>query len=152
MWKSSSPGFLTLLLSTWVPFPYKISCFVSTCISSDNSFPSVRQEPSFGLWKGFPLPATVRPQDGLVSMKWGRRVMKWYLSLYPSAFIWITFFFTNQNMYINLVCIFNSAYCLCSNQLSFQLFFFLFFPMCTELVLLWDLSPSCLGTNDVWRT
>ena len=26
--------------------------FVSTCVSSDNSFPSVRQEPSFGPWKG----------------------------------------------------------------------------------------------------
>ena len=25
---------------------------MSTCVSSDNSFPSVRQEPSFGPWKG----------------------------------------------------------------------------------------------------
>ena len=33
-------GFLTLLLSTRVPFPNKISCFVSRCVSSDNSFPS----------------------------------------------------------------------------------------------------------------
>ena len=41
-------GFLTLLLSTWVPFPIEISYFVSTCVSSDNSFPSVKQEPSFG--------------------------------------------------------------------------------------------------------
>ena len=45
-------GSLTLLLSTQVPFPNKISCFVSTCASSDNSFPSVRQEPSFGPWNG----------------------------------------------------------------------------------------------------
>ena len=45
-------GSLTLLLSTRVPFPNKVSCFVSTCVSSDNSFPSVRQEPSFGAWKG----------------------------------------------------------------------------------------------------
>ena len=45
-------GSLTLLLSIRVPFPNKISCFVSTCISSDNSFPSVRQEPSFRPWKG----------------------------------------------------------------------------------------------------
>ena len=45
-------GFLTLLLSTRVPFPNKISCFVSTYVSSDNSFPSVRQELSFGPWKG----------------------------------------------------------------------------------------------------
>ena len=45
-------GFLTLLPSTRVPFPSKVSCFVSTYVSSDNSFPSVRQEPSFGPWKG----------------------------------------------------------------------------------------------------
>ena len=48
-------GSLTLLLSTQVPFPNKISCFVSTCVSSDNSFPSVRQEPSFGACKGSPF-------------------------------------------------------------------------------------------------
>ena len=47
-------GSLTLLLSTQVPFPNKISCFVSACVSSDNSFPSVRQEPSFGLGMGPP--------------------------------------------------------------------------------------------------
>ena len=44
-------GSLTLLLSTRVPFPNKISCFVSRCVSLDNSFPSVRQEPSFWPWK-----------------------------------------------------------------------------------------------------
>ena len=38
-------GSLTLLLSTQVPFPSKISCFVSTCVSLDNLFLSVRQEP-----------------------------------------------------------------------------------------------------------
>ena len=38
-----------------MPFPKKISCFVSTCISSDNSFLSVRQEPSFRPWKGSPF-------------------------------------------------------------------------------------------------
>ena len=43
---------LTLLLSTQVSFPNKISCFVRTCVSSDNSFLSVRQEPSLGPWKG----------------------------------------------------------------------------------------------------
>ena len=48
-------GSLTLLLSTWVPFPNKISCFISICVSSDNSFLSVRQEPSFGPWKGSPF-------------------------------------------------------------------------------------------------
>ena len=45
-------GSLSLLLSAQLPFPNKISCFVSTCVSSDNSFPSIRQEPSFGPWKG----------------------------------------------------------------------------------------------------
>ena len=45
---------LTLLLSTQVPFPNKTSCFVR-CVSSDNSFPSVRQEPSFRPWKGSPF-------------------------------------------------------------------------------------------------
>ena len=45
-------GSLTLLLSTRVPFPNKISCFVSICVSSDNSFLRVRQEPNFGPWKG----------------------------------------------------------------------------------------------------
>ena len=39
-------GSLTLLLSAQAPFPNKISCFVSTCVSLDNSFPSV----SFGPW------------------------------------------------------------------------------------------------------
>ena len=42
-------------LFSWVPLPNKISCFVSTCVSLDNSFPSVRQEPSFGPWKGSPF-------------------------------------------------------------------------------------------------
>ena len=40
-------GSLTLLLSTQVPFSNKISCFVSTRVYLDNSFLSVRQEPSF---------------------------------------------------------------------------------------------------------
>ena len=48
-------GSLILLLSTLVPFPNKISCFVSRCVSSDNSFLSVRQEPSLGPWKGSPF-------------------------------------------------------------------------------------------------
>ena len=48
-------GSLTLLLSSPVPIPDKIACFVSTCVSSDNSSLSVRQEPSFRPWKGFPF-------------------------------------------------------------------------------------------------
>ena len=48
-------GSLTLLLSTQVPFPHKISCFVSICVSLDNSLLNVRQEPSFRPWKGSPF-------------------------------------------------------------------------------------------------
>ena len=45
-------GSLTLLLSAWTLLPNKTFCFVSTCVFSDNSFPSVRKETSFGPWKG----------------------------------------------------------------------------------------------------
>ena len=48
-------GFLTLLLSTQVPSSNKVSCFVSMCVPLDNSFKSVRQEPTFGPWKGSPF-------------------------------------------------------------------------------------------------
>ena len=48
-------GPLTLLLSTRAPFPNKISCSVSTCVSSDNSFLSVRREPGFRPWEGSPF-------------------------------------------------------------------------------------------------
>ena len=58
---TTKPSHVTELFS-WVSlpncsplFPNKISCFVSTCVSSDNSFPSVRQEPSLGPWKGSPF-------------------------------------------------------------------------------------------------
>ena len=37
------------------PLPNKGSCFVSTCVSSNNSFLSVRQEPHLGPWKGSPF-------------------------------------------------------------------------------------------------
>ena len=49
------PGSLTLLLSAWVPLPDKVSRFVSTRVSSDNSFLSFRQEPTLGPWKGSPF-------------------------------------------------------------------------------------------------
>ena len=32
--------------------PSEVSCFVSTSVCSDNSFPSVRQQPTLGPWKG----------------------------------------------------------------------------------------------------
>ena len=31
--------------STWAPLPNTVSCFISTCVTSDNLFPCVRQEP-----------------------------------------------------------------------------------------------------------
>ena len=37
-------GSLTLLLSTQAPLPRKVSCFVIACVSSNNSFLSVRQK------------------------------------------------------------------------------------------------------------
>ena len=48
-------GPLTLLLSAWVPLPNKVSCFVSTCISSDNSFLNVKQGLPLRPWNGSPL-------------------------------------------------------------------------------------------------
>ena len=47
-------GSLTLLLSSWQPLPDKISCFVCTCVTSD-SFPSVKQECTFGPGRGPPF-------------------------------------------------------------------------------------------------
>ena len=47
-------GSLTVLLSTHVPLPSEVSCFVNTCVSLDNSFPSVRQEPPLGPRSGPP--------------------------------------------------------------------------------------------------
>ena len=32
------------------PLPNEVSCFVSPCVSSDNSFLNVRQEPTLGPW------------------------------------------------------------------------------------------------------
>ena len=47
-------GSLTLLLSTWVTLPNKVSSFVSSCVSLDNSFRSVREEPLLGLGRSPP--------------------------------------------------------------------------------------------------
>ena len=49
------------------PFPIK-SLAVSTCVSSDNSFPSVRQEPSFGPWKG--PPSCNKTRDQIANICW----------------------------------------------------------------------------------
>ena len=38
-----------------MPLPNEVFCPVSKCVSSDNSFPSVRQESTLRHWKGFPF-------------------------------------------------------------------------------------------------
>ena len=48
-------GSPALLFSAQVPLPDKVSCFVSMCVSSDNLFPRVRQEPTLRPWKGSPF-------------------------------------------------------------------------------------------------
>jgi len=58
--QSSSPGFLYLPALCHMPLPSKVSCFVSTCVSSDSSFLSGRQKTPFQALEGVPLPATVR--------------------------------------------------------------------------------------------
>ena len=64
---STPPSFDSALeYSTRVPFPNKVSCFVSTCVSFDNSFLSIRQEPGFGAWKGVSLPATNGNSGGIL--------------------------------------------------------------------------------------
>ena len=55
--ESSSPGFPYSPAHHPGALPNKVSCFVSTCGSSDNSFPSVRQEP-FRALEGVLLSAT----------------------------------------------------------------------------------------------
>ena len=50
-------GSLSRLLSTQAPLLNKVSCCVSTCVSSDNSFLSVRQEPTSLALEGVPLPS-----------------------------------------------------------------------------------------------
>ena len=50
-------GTPTLMLSPRAPLPNKVTCFISTGVSSHASFLSVRQEPTRGP-EGVPLPAT----------------------------------------------------------------------------------------------
>ena len=51
-------GSLTLLLSTWAPLSNKVSCFVSTCVFSDNSFLRVDKSRFSGSERG-PVPVTI---------------------------------------------------------------------------------------------
>ena len=54
MWQSSSWVPLPSCSPPRCPFPIK-SLVLSACVSSDNSFSSVRQEPGLGPWKGSPF-------------------------------------------------------------------------------------------------
>ena len=79
-----------------MPFPNKVSCFVSTCVSSDNSFPSVRQEPSFRPWKGSPFLQPVATLVGLfattdILTTWGTQGPAWLLMTRPSGCNWDPF-------------------------------------------------------------
>ena len=56
--ESSSPGFPFPPALHPSALPNGVSCFVSTSISSDNSLPSVRQEPGFRALEGVSLPVT----------------------------------------------------------------------------------------------
>ena len=51
-WHSSSPGFPCSAALYHGTLPNKVSCFISTCVSLDNSFPSVRQDLTLRAWKG----------------------------------------------------------------------------------------------------
>ena len=62
-------GPLTLLLSAQVPLPHKVSYSVSSCVSSDTSFPSVRQEPTFRPWKRAPFLQQLHPQASSLHLR-----------------------------------------------------------------------------------
>ena len=62
-------GPLTLLLSARVPLPHKVSYSVSSCVSSDTSFPSVRQEPTFRPWKRAPFLQQLHPQASSLHLR-----------------------------------------------------------------------------------
>ena len=62
-------GPLTLLLSARVPLPHKVSYSVSSCVSSDTSFPSIRQEPTFGPWKRTPFLQQLHPQASSLHLR-----------------------------------------------------------------------------------
>ena len=88
-WQSCSPGFPYRTALPWVPFPNNISCFVNTCVSSDNSVLSVRQEPSFGPWKGSPFLQQLQsdfPSLGLTGSHWRAAIRS-----YPRKYFMINF-------------------------------------------------------------
>ena len=71
------------------PFPNKISCFVSTCVSLDSSFLSVRQEPSF-CCKGSPFLQQNHRSDWIMTIKRQQSLARisWNLP-FKSLLIWL---------------------------------------------------------------
>ena len=53
--RGCEPHGRAVLLVPWVTLSKKLSCFVSMCVSLDNSFLNVRQEPTLRPWKGSPF-------------------------------------------------------------------------------------------------
>ena len=108
-------GSLTLLLSARAPFPSKISCFVNTCVSLDNSFLSVRQEPSFGPWKGVPFPTTfsllyfsINNISILESdLKKSEKIQLPIYQLPPQFFLWIFTFICFKELFS--ICLFKAS-------------------------------------------
>ena len=89
------------------PFPIKSLAFVSTCVSSDNSFPSVRQKPSLRPWKGSSF------LQQLEGSKWNKDGWQAYG--------------TFKDMILHEGCISTLLACLPSWLLPFLLIFFLLF-------------------------
>ena len=71
---------------SWIPLPTALhlgalpnkSLALSACLSSDNSFLSVRREPSFGPWKGFPFLKQMATTKG--------HLLHWYWHLDHSGY------------------------------------------------------------------
>ena len=61
MWQSRSPGFLYPAALCPGPLPSQVFGFVSTYVSSDNSFPRVKTGAHARGLEGVPLPATELP-------------------------------------------------------------------------------------------
>ena len=77
--KSSSLGFPYPTALHPGAIPSEISCLINTCVSLGNSFPSVRQELSFELCKGFPFlqqMATLGESSSLRLTSWTLGVLR----------------------------------------------------------------------------
>ena len=76
--------------------PNKVSCSVSKYVSSDNSFPSARQEPTLRPWKGVPLPATASYLNMVSS--WPERSRPWF---HEAHIQWIKVFLKEKTSWLH---------------------------------------------------